>query len=1110
MKKPKNYWSLAGLFIIVLVLTTPFYSVSALAGMNVQITKNSGEKGLWGYLDANGDVWTVETIIEGVDEGVAVDPKNVKLKIGTKETPFKTCSSSAMGATCEYISPLTDGVKEAEYAFQVIYETTDALGYPITPAPSNGDVIRADGSGPKITNILAVQNKDGGVNIDFTIDDKIKEDAPSVGIKLIEILDADTGSVIQTITGFEQGITEYDYAHDGNFGGKLQYQFTGEGFKKIKIRAVDFLDHTTLSPVITFAGDFVQPEIQDNLNFTTLGKFIGEFNLVTDLTLDVIDSNDIMVKASSASAVLDGTEADCEADKELDDLWHCHWKNIEVKPESSISVTVTAIDDYGNKAEKSFTSSFTKDITAPTVEFFGSERVFEGKSYLLSGKQRIILQGKESGVGINEQGIRADLESLGLGFSEAPASCDFTISPFECYWDTSKKFVSSGVASIGLERYEDLVGNEKELPTTELIIDTSAPKVKSLAFYGEEKDYFQSNDRLKIKMIVEEIAGLNVLVNLNKVIMDAETKLPENMHTRDFSTTTGWQVFTEKDCERKEGAWECEFLTEAIKSGPDDVEFEIKVQDTAGNNAQEWPEKVKNVDSFSPEDDGTLIALEILGLSLENNPDYWEVQKVVALGGESAFIDLDTTPLTYARMPFEIRLGAASGKVKAVDVNLIDCLPEEVLKAGAAAASSAPSTAPAASPSPATGSAAASSEAAAEESLESPVVSRSLLYNGVSADGDQAPKPKIVIEFEPFDGRELFNLKKTGGEDFTKKYVNYVCRIQIYSKVEDTAIGTAEMQEVSVSVPFGFSSLGSQDENLKEIIQEARDEAGTGFWGVIGTLQSVLKWLNYISNLIQLILDTINIVNIAKNGVEATYGITATRPAGVAACFGLNSAAQGGSDIVEYLSIPIQILSCTGEYGAMGSKGLENWHKSILSLYNVEIGKWPDSPIGENEFRPARSIKDNLYLSIAGVCVPGIIQNLDKYRQVKCRKVVCLEQEVKAGLATVSQCEELEDLLTCKYFLGELWYIIPFSQFYDAIINALWHIMKDPIALARNAIILSCGIACMTSSSLSSFCVTSYYIIDIVDWIEGIVSFIVTISDEFEHGGLQYCDSVGL
>ncbi len=1097
------------MFIIVLVLTTPFYSVSALAGLNVQITKNSGEKGLWGYLDANGDVWTVETVIEGVDEGATVDPNNVKLKIGTKETSFKTCSSSALGATCEYISPLTDGVKEAEYAFQVVYKATDALGYPITPAPSNGDVIRADGSGPKITNILAVQSKEGGVDLDFTIDDKVKEGAPSVGIKLIEIIDADTGSVIQTIAGFEQGVKEYDYANDGNFGGKLQYQFTGEGFKKIKIRALDYLDHATLSPVITFAGDFVKPEIQDNLNFTTLGKFIGEFNLVTDLTVDVIDSNDIVVKASSASAGLDGTEADCEADKELDNLWHCRWKNIEVKPESTISVTVTALDDYGNKAEKSFTSSFTKDTTAPTVEFFGSERVFEGKSYLLSGKQRIILQGKESGVGINEQGIRADLESLGLGFSEAPAGCDFTVSPFECYWDTSKKFASSGVASISLEKYEDLVGNEKELPSTELIVDTSGPKVKSLALYGEEKDYFQSNDRLKIKMIVEEIAGLNVLVNLNKVVMDAETKFPENMHTRDFSTTSGWQAFTEKDCERKEGAWECEFLTEPIKSGPDNVEFEIKVQDTAGNNAQEWPEKVKNVDSFSPEDDGALLGLEILGLSLESNPDYWEVQKVVALGGTSAFIDLDITPLTYARIPFEVRLGAASGKVKAVDINLLDCLPKEALKAAPSASSASSAgtpSAPAGSIAGGTNPATASGTSQTSNSA-SPVVSRSLLYNGVSADGDQAPEPKIVIEFEPFDGRKLFNLKKTGGEDFTKKYADYVCRIQIYSKVEDTAIGTAEMQEIAVSVPFGFSDLGAQDENLKQLIQEARDEAGSGFWGVIGTLQSILKWLNYISQIIQTILSTINIVLIAQAGIEPAYQ-TPAKGGAIAGCFGLSNAAVDASKAVEYLSIPVNILSCNDE--GMGMKWLKNWREGILSAYNIEIGKSPDSPIGEKEFRPARSIKDNLYLSLAGVCVPGIIQNLDKYRQVKCRKVVCLEQEVKAGLATVSQCNELESLLTCKYFVGELWYIIPFSQFYDSIINALWHIMRDPIALARNGVLIGCGIDCVVSSKLASGCAYAYYVIDIADWIEGIVSFIVTISEEFDHGGLQYCDSVGL
>src|SRR3989344_5129575 len=125
-KNAKNIWSLAGLFMIMLVLTMPVYSASALAAL-VQVTKNEGEAAIPQHLDAQGDVWTVEALISGAGtSNASVKPEDVKIKIGDNQAPFTSCSPSTLGVLCKYISPLTDGIQQGEYTFQVIYSFLNA------------------------------------------------------------------------------------------------------------------------------------------------------------------------------------------------------------------------------------------------------------------------------------------------------------------------------------------------------------------------------------------------------------------------------------------------------------------------------------------------------------------------------------------------------------------------------------------------------------------------------------------------------------------------------------------------------------------------------------------------------------------------------------------------------------------------------------------------------------------------------------------------------------------------------------------------------------------------------------------------------------------------
>ncbi len=1082
--KTKSIWNLAALFMVMLVLSMPVYSASALAA-SVQITKNEGEAGIEQHIDAQGDVWTVEALISGAGtSNTSVKPEDVKIKIGDNQASFTSCSPSTLGVLCKYISPLTDGIQEGEYAFQVIYSFLSATLK--QESASSGDVIKADGSAPQIffSPGKVSQGKEGKVKLDFTVNDK-KSGVPSAGLKKIDIIDGDTGTALQTID-LPDGKETFSYLGDGGYEGILQASMSGEGTKRLKIRAEDNLGHVSFSPSVSFFADFVKPLIGNNLNFTKYGQFIGQFASSTDIQVDVVEKSVPTVQGFSQQADLDGDQATCEADADVDDLWHCTWSNVKVNPAGTVTVLVKVTDEKGNVAEKSLSSTFVVDNNPPSIKFFGTVKQFEGKSYLKSGENTIILQAEDQGAGISKDGVRANLAGFGLSNLAEPNECVEDAGVLECYWDVDEE-VNEGVLTFGLSRFQDNVGNEGLAAESEFVVDNTGPKVESLEVFGTseigDKNYFQSNDRFKLVLRVSEASGLRVLVNVQDLLLDAENVYPAN----DFIDEDGWVIFTEEDCTRAEGRWECALETDPIKSGPETgLEVDVRVQDTAGNDAVSWPapeNEPKNVKRFRSSNEEATITIDLLGLTTEENPDFWEVRKVTPLGGAGAFIDLDTTQLTYTRLPFKIALGADVNDVRALDIELVNCAVPEVEEG--------------------------------ETAASAPVISRAILYGGVSAVGDYAPSPNVIIEFEPFDGRSMFQIGQKEETEFVKQEVEYVCTFKIFSQVGKNAVRAAEVQQVTVVVPFGFSTLGAQDENLDQVIQEARDDINAA-WDVIGVMAEVLKWLDYLIQIYNIIMKIVEIFEgPAKTGTEALkanpYGGEAQR---IAACFGFHSGTTGAKSGGEIFDVILEVLTCRPQSG--GSLGwYSQWQAFILELYKVERLKAPGDPLakgynpGEDNYSHPRDIRDNLFLSFAGLCIPGIIKNLDKFRQIKCRKIACLENEVRSGLATVSMCEELEDLLVCKYVVGELWYLIPFSQFWDEVIGGLSRALADPFAILHTVTVVTCGIICATSNTASGGCTYANYIWEIFGTLEQIVGFVTTVVEDFKQGGLNYCDSVG-
>ena len=1078
----------AGIWMIFLIVTFPVYSAGVMAVPAVSIAKNEGNLGISGYLDAAGDTWKVDAVISGIKEET-IDPKNVVMKIGSRETPFNACSSTTGGISCEYVSPLTDGVREDSYTFEVIYKYLDELLVP--KEKKNADVIHADGSPPEVKSVLVSQSRvDGSVNLDFEVTDKVKAGAPAIGIKQIDIIDGETNQVLQTIASSQIGLRDVDFKYSSisEFAGKLQAELTGEGFKRIKIRAEDKLGHISEPLVASFQSDFVKPQIvQGSLNFSNLGKFMGEVIVKTDIIVDVKESRIDSVAAFSDLAALQGEEANCIEDEDVMDLLHCAWKDVEVRPSSSVSLRVIARDRFGNEANELLTKSdFTIDTDAPVIEFFGTERVFDGKSFITDGKNRLVLIANEKGAGISKNGIRANLGAFDRGSSVEPTDCEDTDSGVECWWDVDFR-KSTDQVSISLSKFIDNVNNEGLRPETQLFVDKSPPVIENIELHGQddsigEKDYFQSSDRLKIKFRAREVNGLLVLVDVNDIIMDAELNFPERDQTRGLGD--GWMSFTEDDgeCSYLEGRWSCEFETETMKSGSAVDNVEIIIKDTAGNSAAVFDRDSENVDSGR---EGKY-RIEILGLSTEETPDYWELTRAVQPIG---FIDLDTTELTYSRIDLNLNFQTSHPKAMVLRMDLVSC---------EAAAASAAGTGEGAAL--AVGAATTTDAAVEEEVSGSPTISRNILYGGNYPDGSESPQAILILEFNPFNGRELFKLTEDSG-DVAKINVEYTCQLRIFSRVGKDAIQAPELQEINVEAPFGFSILGALDENLASKVRDLRNKDWVEIADVLSWVTATLDWIRYIATTLTIITKVSRFIDIVADKmveVATAYPFTSALRG---QCLGLQTGKKTTLEFVEYIQVPLDILSCNPQPEKFSLGWYGGYQQSILEGYNLMSGR---GVLGI----PANSLYENVFTSAIGLCVPGILFQLEKMRQINCRKIICYAKEVPSGVATLDACDELFDLQVCEFVVGSIFSLTPFGGV-SYIGKAIKAALSSPLGLIKGAELLACASLCYAPDapkpgpgaiSICNFAAGFNTLVDITD------SVINAIEVRPDTSKIPYCD----
>jgi len=115
--------------------------------------------------------------------------------------------------------------------------------------------------------------------------------------------------------------------------------------------------------------------------------------------------------------------------------------------------------------------------------------------------------------------------------------------------------------------------------------------------------------------------------------------------------------------------------------------------------------------------------------------------------------------------------------------------------------------------------------------------------------------------------------------------------------------------------------------------------------------------------------------------------------------------------------------------------GVQNAGDGVSGL---GLQKLIDSPVSSYV-----NTEDSLIWSIVNLCIPGIIKNLNEYRQIKCQYAICLRDMVPQGVPK-SACDELKSYMTCKYIWGEFFAFFPWTAFLNNILMQLKAAFSTP------------------------------------------------------------------
>jgi hypothetical protein len=620
-------------------------------------------------------------------------------------------------------------------------------------------------------------------------------------------------------------------------------------------------------------------------------------------------------------------------------------------------------------------------------------------------------------------------------------SCEEIISgQWECRWVglTTAKSHGSSAAVYLIKAFDD-TGN-------------AAAGLASAVVKVDKRDPIISSKEVSAFGEIETPAGL--IASGDEVIITIEGTDDSGVRAfGDFSRiydVTG-AAELEAGCSVIDNEFTCAWDLSSVVSGYLSTTINIEVVDTAGNSQT------------------TTIPIEILDKEVEPLPDYWVIaEDPVEIMPEK--LDRQTVPLINQRVYAKIELSSGAG-AELAEAKFVGCAGD-------------------------TG-----------------YIESADFFNNQRG----SVEPYLMLELKTSDVDDVENL-------------NLSCSLEIMS-IYNRKLSNIEVEEFAVEIPFFNFPIGEASDEIEKDIDDIKDKYIDGWMGWIGSLTTLLEYAEAICNLLYTWRKLVTVwqsittaVGQAKKAATGTYAYAALKAAEETFCHGT----EGLKTTVDYPKTGIMsfadkfcgIINCKyvpedppkegldGAWSFIG--GGQTWVDKYSGLLEKSLtvedftgNKWDGSDEYNRFVSPGNTNKkDSLILSLVGHCLPGIIYNLNKWRQIQCMYVICLEDSIETG-ASVTACTEVKEQMECKYIYGEVHQILSWLIGFDYYINLIKEAFSNPFTIIGAILALSCVFWCEAGDAWHDTCIWIKITSELLD----VIANISNIQETWEIQE-DYCEEV--
>ncbi len=687
------------------------------------------------------------------------------------------------------------------------------------------------------------------------------------------------------------------------------------------------------------------------------------------------------------------------------------WRNVPVTTPATCQVTVDAADLMGNKDIKTLQCSIGVDDTSPVPTSLVTPFVDDDGTSLIGVNGTIIAEFTEAGSGLDKGNAFLDLRELGKGAEVKATTCQKTnTDTWKCLWYVVPA-VASGDYDIKImpTSRDDLDNQVTTTLQKKIRFDNTAPanpRVKEIAaFRGQERIKTNVTSLGEtVEFVVEGAGFTTVTADLTSVGGDKDTPAE---HCTGNTTKT------------------CTFGVTVAVSGPQPTSTSFTFTDVTGNTATI-----------------TTTNLFILGINNETAPNYWTITT------ECSPEALDRKTLSVFEHPVYCRVKMQSTNSQARPITVLG--PEDL----------------------------------SECSGDVDYISDFSVENNFAG----STEPYLVLSLV--------------ATDYAINDLTMTCPMSTLTRIGNFVPQNFEKDNATVTLQFYNLPLGELYSNMGDEVKDVEKKTD-GAWKTIGQLQKITGVAEkgcQVLNTYATVMGTLSSINVVLSSAERTARATIVgelaaeglkEGAGRPHCLTSESTRAAYNDVLVTTLKPFcDFLTCqTGLFDVLSSnvpivgdvvsketareakEGLRGGLFDVLSLGDGWAKKQLEGTVskeGEIVQNPNvyLNVKDSLVYSVfvPPLCIPGIIYNLDKWRQTECRYGLCLLQDVREGGLPVSVCKDQKSYMQCRFVVGEIFNIIPFAPIVNYYLNIIQQALSDPLVLANLGIkfLLNCDSLCVS------------------------------------------------